>query len=111
MDVLGCYIEIANEINLSLVKMTIFPMVDHRSFTVHTSVCNMWSLYIDRLKQEVNKGKKKWVNPILARCSSVIHHLISNYLNGGDNVKISYLTAKKVAKDKSSISGTQISFL
>ncbi len=62
-------------------------VVDHGSFTVRTSVCNMWSLYIDRLKAEANKGKKKWVNPILARCLSIIHHLMSNYLNGGDNVE------------------------
>ncbi len=48
---------------------------------------NMWSLYIDRLKAEANKGKNKWVYPILARCLSVIHHLISKYLNGGDNVE------------------------
>jgi hypothetical protein len=47
----------------------------------------MWSLYIDRLKAEANKGKKKQVNPILVNCLSIIHHLVSNYLNGGDNVE------------------------
>jgi hypothetical protein len=88
VDVLEWYIEIANEMNLRLVNITQFPMVvDHRSFTVHTSVCNMWSLYIDRLKAEANKGKKKQVNPILANCLSIIHCLVSNYLNGCDNVE------------------------
>jgi hypothetical protein len=89
IDVLEWYIEITNEMNLSLVNITLFPMaVDHGSLTVHTSVCNMWSLYIDRLKAEANKGKKKkWVNPLLARCLSIIHCLVTNYLNGGDNVE------------------------
>ncbi len=75
--------------NLSFVNITLFPMVfDHGSLTVHTSVCNMWSLYIDTLKAEANKGNKmKWVNPISARCSSIINHLVTNYLNGGDNVE------------------------
>ncbi len=67
VDVLEWYIEIANEMNLSC-------------FGRHYS-------NIDRLKAEANKGKKKWVNPILARCLSIIHHLVSNYLNGGDNVE------------------------
>jgi hypothetical protein len=90
IDVLEWYIEIANEMNLRcLVNITLFPMaVDHGSLTVHTSVCNLWSSYIDRLKAEANKGKKKkWVNPILARCLSIIHHLVTNYLNGGDDVE------------------------
>jgi hypothetical protein len=74
--------------NLSLQNITLFPMVvDHGSLTVRTSVCNMWYSYIDRLKAESNKGKKKkWVNPILARCLSIIHHLVTNYLNAGKNV-------------------------
>jgi hypothetical protein len=81
IDVLEWYIEIANEMNLSLVNITLFPMVaDHGSLTVHTSVRNMWSSYIDRLKAEANKGnKKKWVNPISVRCLSIIHCLITNY--------------------------------
>jgi hypothetical protein len=89
VNVLEWYIEIANETNLNLVvDIILFSMVvDHGSFTVHTSVCNMRSSYIDRLKAEANKGKKKWVNPISARCLSIIHHLVSNYLNGGDNVE------------------------
>jgi hypothetical protein len=38
------------------------------------------------LKQS-NKGKKKkWVNPISARCLSNIHHLVTNYLNDGEIV-------------------------
>jgi hypothetical protein len=108
--VLEWYIEIANEKNLSLVDITIFPMVvDHGSFTVCTSVCIMSSSYIDRLKAEVNKGKKKWVNPISVSCLSIIHHLISNYLKGGDNVE-SHASRPRVVKDKSSVSGTQIGF-
>jgi hypothetical protein len=88
VDVLEWYIKIANEKNLSLVNITLFPMaVYHGSFTIHTSVCNMWSSYIDWLKAEANKGKKKWVNPILVRCISIMHHLMSNYLNGGINVE------------------------
>jgi hypothetical protein len=86
--VLEWYIEIANENNLSLVDITLFPMaVDHGSFTVNTSVCNMWSSYIDRLKVEANKGKRKHVNPILVRCMQIINHLMRNYLKGGDNVE------------------------
>jgi hypothetical protein len=86
--VLEWYIDIANEMNLSLQNITLFPMaVDHGSLTVHTSVCNMWYSYIDRLKAESNKDKKKkWVNPISARCLSIIHHLVTNYLNAGENV-------------------------
>jgi hypothetical protein len=90
------YIEIANEKNLSLVDRTLSPMVvDHTSFTVRTHVCNMWSSYIDRLKAEANNGKKKWVNPILARCLYIIHHLVSNYLNCGDNVESHALQPRK----------------
>jgi hypothetical protein len=44
----------------------------------------MWYLHIDRLKAESNKGKKKKrVNSILARCLSIIHCLVTNYLNDG----------------------------
>jgi hypothetical protein len=36
IDVLEWYIEIANEMNLRLVNITLFPMaVDHGSLTVH----------------------------------------------------------------------------
>jgi hypothetical protein len=71
--------------NLSLQNITLFPIVvDDGSLTVRTSVCNMC---IDRLKTESNNGKKKQrVNPILARCLSIIHHLVTNYLNDGENV-------------------------
>jgi hypothetical protein len=50
------------------------------------------------LKAEANKGKKKWVNHILARCLSIIHHLMSNYLNGGDNVVSHALRPRKRAR-------------
>jgi hypothetical protein len=44
VHVLEWYIEIENEMNLSLVDIDLFPMtVDHGSLTVHTSECNMWS--------------------------------------------------------------------
>jgi hypothetical protein len=88
IDVLEWYIDIANEMNLSLQNITLFPMaVDHGSLTVCTSVCNMWYSYIDKLKAESNRGKKnKWVNPLSARCLSIIHHLITNYLDDGKNV-------------------------
>jgi hypothetical protein len=96
VDILEWYIEIANEKNLSLVDITLSPMaVDHGSFTVRTSVSNIWSLYIDRLKAEANKGKKKHGNPISARCLSIIHHLVSNYLNGGDNFESHALQPRK----------------
>jgi hypothetical protein len=55
-------------------------------------------LYIDRLKAEANKGKKKWVNPISARCLSIIHFFITNYLNGGDNVESHALLPRKRAR-------------
>jgi hypothetical protein len=96
IDVLEWYIEIANEKNLSLVDITLFPVaVDHGSLTLHTIASNIWSLYIDRLKAEAIKGKKKYVNPILARCLSIIHCLVSNYLNGGDNVESHALRPRK----------------
>ena len=88
VEVLKWYIDIANEKNLSLVDITLFPMVvDHGSFTVCTSVCNMWSSYIDRLKVEANKGRSKCVNPTMVRCMQIINHLVRNYLNSGDNVE------------------------
>jgi hypothetical protein len=61
--------------------------VDQGSLTVCTSDCNMWYSYIDRLKVESNKGKKKKrVNTISERCLSIIHCLVTNYLNDGKNV-------------------------
>ncbi len=99
------YIDIANEKNLSLVDITLFPMaVDHRSFTVHTSVCNMWSSYIDRLNVEGNKGRSKCVNHISARCMQIINRLVRNYLNGGDNVEChDSLPRKRVRMNKASL--------
>ena len=107
IDVLEWYIEIANEMNLSLQNITLFPMaVDHGSLTVHTSVCNMWYSYIDRLKAESNKGKKKKrVNPILARCLLIIHCLVTNYLNDGDNVGSHASRPRKRAQKKSTVIG------
>jgi hypothetical protein len=98
--VLEWYIEVDNEMNLRLQNIALFCMaVDHGSLTVCPSVCNMWSLYIDRLKAETNKGKKKKrVNPILARCLSIIHCLITNYLNDGDDVESHALQPRKRAR-------------
>ena len=100
IEVLEWYIDIANERNLSLQNITLFPMVvDQGSLTVCTSVCNMWYSYIDRLKAESNKGKKnKWVNPISARCLSIIHCLVTNYLNAGKNVGSHALWPRKRAQ-------------
>jgi hypothetical protein len=49
IDVLEWYIDITNEMNLSLQNIALFPMaVDHRLLTVHTRISNVWYSYIDR---------------------------------------------------------------
>jgi hypothetical protein len=65
----------------------------------------MWYSYIDRLKAESNKGKKKKrVNPILSRCLSIIHRLITNYLNDGEIVgSHASWPRKRAQKDSSSL--------
>jgi hypothetical protein len=50
------------------------------------------------LKAEVNKGKKKWVNPISGTCLSTIHYLVNNNLNCGDNVESQALQQRKRAR-------------
>ena len=68
--------EIANKHNLSLVELTVFPMtVNHKSLTVRTSVCNMWSSYLDRVNQKESY-------PISKECLQIFNRLISDYLNG-----------------------------
>lgn len=68
--------EIANKHNLSLVELTVFPMtVNHKSLTVRTSVCNMWSSYLDRVNQKESY-------PISKECLQIFNRLISEYLNG-----------------------------
>jgi hypothetical protein len=68
--------DIANKHNLSLVKLTIFPIVvDHKSLTVRTSVCNMWSTYLDKVNQKESY-------PVSQECLQIFNCLISEYLNG-----------------------------
>jgi hypothetical protein len=68
--------DIANKHNLSLVELTVFPLaVNHESLTVRTSVCNMWSTY-------VNKVNQKESYPLLQECLQIFNCLISEYLNG-----------------------------
>jgi hypothetical protein len=68
--------DIANEHNLSLVELTVFPMVvDHKSLTVRTSVCNMWSTYLDKVNQKESY-------PVSQECLQIFNCLISEYLNG-----------------------------
>jgi hypothetical protein len=70
--------EIANKQNLSLVDLTVFPMsVNHKSLTVRTSVCSMWSTYIDKVNQKES-------NPISQGSLHMYNHFISEYLNGVD---------------------------
>jgi hypothetical protein len=65
--------EIANKCNLSLVDLTIFPMlVNHKSLTVRTSVCNMWSTYLDKVNQKES-------DPISHGCLQIFNHIISEY--------------------------------
>jgi hypothetical protein len=65
--------EIANKRNLSLVDLTIFPMlVNHKSLTVRTSVCNMWSTYLDKVNQKES-------DPISHGCLQICNRIISEY--------------------------------
>jgi hypothetical protein len=65
--------EIANKHNLSLVDLTIFPMlVNHKSLTVRTSVCNMWSTYLDKVNQKES-------DPISHGCLQIFNCIISEY--------------------------------
>jgi hypothetical protein len=68
--------DIANNHNLSLVELTVFPMaVNHKSLTVQTSVCNMWSTYLDKVNQKESY-------PVSQECLQIFNCLISEYLNG-----------------------------
>jgi hypothetical protein len=68
--------DIANNHNLSLVELTVFTMVvNHKSLTVRTSVCNMWSTYLDKVNQ-----KESYT--ISQECLRIFNCLISEYLNG-----------------------------
>lgn len=68
--------DIANKHNLSLVELTVFPLaVNHESLTVRTSVCNMWSTYLDKVNQKESY-------PLSQECLQIYNGLISEYLNG-----------------------------
>ena len=68
--------EIANTHNLSLIDLTVFPMlVNHKSLTVRTSVCHLWSMYLDKVNQKES-------NSLLHGCLQIFNHIISDYLNG-----------------------------
>jgi hypothetical protein len=63
--------DIANKHNLSLVELTVFPMaVNHESLTVRTSVCNMWSTYLDKVNQKESY-------PLSQECVQIFNCLIS----------------------------------
>jgi hypothetical protein len=68
--------DIANKHNLSLAELTVFPLVvNHESLTVQTSVCNMWSTYLDKVNQKESY-------PLSQECLQIYKGLISEYLNG-----------------------------
>jgi hypothetical protein len=90
--------DIANKHNLSLVELTVFPMVvDHKSLTVQTSVCNMWSTYL-------NKANQKESYPVLQECLQIFNCLISQYLNGvGELESYAICPTKKARVGKGSL--------
>ena len=84
--------EIAEKHNLSLVDLTVFPMsVDHKSLTVRTSVCNMWSTYLDKVNQKES-------NPISQGTLRIYNRIISEYLNGVDSLESHSLRPSKKAR-------------
>ncbi len=84
--------EIANKHNLSLVDLTVFPMsVNHKSLTVRTSVCNMWSMYLDKVNQEES-------NPISQGSLRMYNRIISEYFNGVDALESHALCPSKKAR-------------
>jgi hypothetical protein len=90
--------DIANKHNLSLVELTVFPMaVDHKSLTVRTSVCNMWSTYL-------NKVNQKESYPISQECLQIFNCLISEYLNDvGELESYAICPTKKARVGKGSL--------
>jgi hypothetical protein len=84
--------DIANKHNLSLVELTVFPMaVDHKSLTVRTSMCNMWSTYLDKVNQKESY-------PVLQECLQIFNCLISEYLNGVGELKSYAICPTKKAR-------------
>jgi hypothetical protein len=90
--------DIANKHNLSLVELTVFPMVvDHKSLTVRTSVCNMWSTYLDKVNQKESY-------PVSQECLQIFNCLISEYLNGvGELESYAVRPTKKARVGKGSL--------
>jgi hypothetical protein len=90
---------IANKHNLSLVELTVFPMaVNHESLTVQTSVCNMWSTYLDKVNQKESYPLSQECLQILFNC------LISEYLNGvGELESYAVRPTKKARVGKGSL--------
>ena len=73
--------EIANKHNLSLIDLTVFPMlVNHKSLTVRTSVCHLWSTYLDKVNQKES-------NSLSHGCLQIFNRIISDYLNGVDGLE------------------------
>jgi hypothetical protein len=84
--------EIANKHNLSLVDLTVFPMsVNHKSLTVQTSVCNMWSTYLDKVNQKES-------NPISQGSLRMCNRIISEYFNGVNALESHALRPSKKAR-------------
>ena len=91
-SVLEFVAEIANKHNLSLVDLTVFPMsVNHKSLTVRTSVCNMWSTYLDKVNQKES-------NPISQGSLRMYNRIISEYFNGVDALESHALCPSKKAR-------------
>ena len=90
--------DIANKHNLSLVELTVFPMaVNHKSLTVRTSVCNMWSTYLDKVNQKESY-------PVSQECLQIFNCLISEYLNGvGELESYAIRPTKKARVGKGSL--------
>ncbi len=90
--------DIANKHNLSLVELTVFPMaVNHKSLTVRTSVCNMWSMYLDKVNQKESY-------PVSQECLQIFNCLISQYLNGvGELESYAIHPTKKARVGKASL--------
>ena len=68
---------IAQEKNLSLVDLTVFPMsLDHSSLTDRSTVSHAWSLYLDKLKDDKEE-------PISPTCLKFCYGLLGEYTNNG----------------------------
>jgi hypothetical protein len=70
--------EIANNHNLSLVDLSQQSsqcrLITGLSQSKQVRVCNMWSMYLDKVNQKES-------NPISQGCLHIFNHLMSEYLN------------------------------